>query len=87
MILATGYQTYLADCVHNLLSAHHPQQLITNLDYSVVTRYPKANKIFIQNISKLTHGISDPNLGLVAYRNACIINSIAKREIYRLTPQ
>ena len=40
--------------------------------------------IFVQNAELHTHGLSTPDLGMGAYRNSCIINQLANREIYKV---
>lgn len=40
--------------------------------------------IFVQNAELHTHGFVTPDLGMGAYRNACILNAIAKREVYKV---
>ncbi|MEO8109093.1 MAG: SidA/IucD/PvdA family monooxygenase [Ginsengibacter sp.] len=43
---------------------------------------PKENKIFIQNGARHVRGVADPNLSLVAWRSAKIINELAGRQVY-----
>ena len=45
---------------------------------------PKANKIFIQNGARHVRGVADPNLSLVAWRSAKIINCLAGKKVYDL---
>jgi len=45
-------------------------------DYSLNWSGRKECAIFVQNAARKSHGISDPNLSTLAYRNAVIINSI-----------
>ena len=38
--------------------------------------------IFVQNAELHTHGFVTPDLGMAAYRNACIIRAVTGREVY-----
>jgi lysine N6-hydroxylase len=53
-------------------------------DYRLHWDGPDANRIYVQNLARRSHGIADPNLGLVAWRSAVIINSLIDREHYSL---
>jgi lysine N6-hydroxylase len=51
-------------------------------DYSIDWDGPKSLKIYVQNAAKHSRGVADPNLSLMAWRSATIINSLAKRCVY-----
>lgn len=51
-------------------------------DFSVAWDGPDAIKLYAQNAARLSRGIADPNLSLMAWRSAKIINSIAGRLVY-----
>jgi lysine N6-hydroxylase len=51
-------------------------------DYSIEWDGPKSLNIYVQNAAKHTRGVADPNLSLMAWRSATIINSLAKRCVY-----
>jgi lysine N6-hydroxylase len=51
-------------------------------DYSIEWDGPSDLNIYMQNGAKHTRGVADPNLSLMAWRSATIINSMAKREVY-----
>lgn len=83
VILATGYESYVPEYLTNLLGCKS-RDINLNFDYSVNTRiFPDNNKLFIQNISRSVHGISDSSLSLTSYRNAMIINAILGYEFYQ----
>lgn len=42
------------------------------------------NEIYVQNAELHTHGFVTPDLGMGAYRNACILNAITGREVYQV---
>jgi lysine N6-hydroxylase len=51
-------------------------------DYSIEWDGPRNLNIYMQNGARHTRGVADPNLSLMAWRSATIINSMAKREVY-----
>jgi lysine N6-hydroxylase len=53
-------------------------------DYRVRWDGPDANRIYVQNGARRTHGVGDPNLSLAAWRSATILNSLLGREVYSL---
>jgi lysine N6-hydroxylase len=53
-------------------------------DFSVVWDGPEWAKLYLQNYARSCRGIADPNLSLLAWRSAKIVNSLAMREVYPL---
>lgn len=51
-------------------------------DYSIQWDGPPSLKIYIQNGAKHCRGVADPNLSLMAWRSAKIINSLAAERVY-----
>lgn len=51
-------------------------------DYSIEWDGPDDRKIYIQNGARHCRGVADPNLSLMAWRSAKIVNSIAGERIY-----
>ncbi|WP_254802570.1 lysine N(6)-hydroxylase/L-ornithine N(5)-oxygenase family protein [Kitasatospora sp. SUK 42] len=51
-------------------------------DYSLAWDGPEGLRIFVQNAAEHTHGIADPNLSLVPWRSARILNSVLGYERY-----
>jgi lysine N6-hydroxylase len=51
-------------------------------DYSIDWDGPEGVNLYVQNAAKHSRGVADPNLSLMAWRSATIINSIAKRCAY-----
>lgn len=84
IILCTGYHWQYPDYLLPLrqLISMQDNQLLINKDYSLIWNGPKQNRIYIQNGAKHTHGVADPNLCLMAWRSASIINSIAEKSLY-----
>ncbi|MFC3882126.1 lysine N(6)-hydroxylase/L-ornithine N(5)-oxygenase family protein [Bacillus songklensis] len=86
IILATGYHPYIPDClkgVKHLLEWNEDGQLVFQEDYKMKLNTEGQNHLFIQNGELHTHGVGAPDLGLGAFRNATIINRIARKEVYR----
>ena len=52
-------------------------------DFSVYWDGPNENRIYVQNWSMKQKGIADPNLSLVAWRSAKILNSLAGKSIHK----
>lgn len=83
VILCTGYKYREPAFLQGI------QQRIArfeNGDYQVQRNYAidhTGNEIFVQNAELHTHGFVTPDLGMGAYRNSCIINAIAGKEMYK----
>jgi lysine N6-hydroxylase len=54
----------------------------TNEDFSIEWDGPKSLKIYVQNAARHCRGVADPNLSLMAWRSATIINSLAGECVY-----
>jgi lysine/ornithine N-monooxygenase len=55
---------------------------VLNEDYSVKWDGPESMKIYIQNGARHCRGVADPNLSLMAWRSARIVNSVMGRCVY-----
>ncbi|MBZ5508006.1 MAG: SidA/IucD/PvdA family monooxygenase [Acidobacteriia bacterium] len=64
------------------LLARGEHGFIVQDDYSIQWDGPPSLKIYIQNGAKQWRGVADPNLSLIAWRSAKIINSLAAECIY-----
>lgn len=84
IILCTGYQwefpAYLTS-LQNRIPLHNNRFHVLE-DFSITWDGPKHHRIYVQNAARHSHGISDPNLCLMAWRSAKIINSLAEEMIY-----
>lgn len=81
IILATGYNSRVPDFLdplENIIKRNTDGSLRIKRNYSL----DDANRIFIQNAELHTHGFNAPDLGLGAYRNAVIINTILGEDYY-----
>lgn len=86
VVLATGYRSDLPAFIaplHDRMPVDGDAYEV-GADYRVAWDGPAANRIYIQNGARRSHGVADPNLGLVAWRSAVIINSLLDREYYSL---
>ncbi|MGC9665196.1 lysine N(6)-hydroxylase/L-ornithine N(5)-oxygenase family protein [Planosporangium sp. 12N6] len=82
LVLATGYRyevpaflTPLADRI----ALDDAGRFAVRRDYRVDAGGPA---IYVQNAELHTHGFTAPDLGMAAYRNACIIRDMLGREYY-----
>jgi lysine N6-hydroxylase len=84
VILATGYSyqkpAFLEPIAHRI-EMIDGEPKIKN-DFSVYWDGPNKNRIYIQNFSMKQKGIADPNLSLIAWRSAKILNSLAGKAVY-----
>ncbi|MGM9454583.1 lysine N(6)-hydroxylase/L-ornithine N(5)-oxygenase family protein [Legionella bozemanae] len=86
VILCTGYQWKFPDYLAPL-SAKIPLNngtFCVNQDFSIVWEGPKQHRIYVQNAARNAYGIAEPNLNVMAWRSAKIINSLAQSSIYDL---
>lgn len=84
IILATGYHHAIPDClagIHPLIQWDRGRYVV-NLNYRLELTQETPNQIFVQNAELHTHGVGAPDLGLGAYRNSVIINTITGRTVY-----
>jgi lysine N6-hydroxylase len=51
-------------------------------DFSIEWDGPGDQKIYVQNAAHKQRGVADPNLSLIAWRSATIVNSVMKRTVY-----
>ena len=51
-------------------------------DFSVEWDGPPEFNIYVQNAARHTRGVADPNLSLMAWRSATILNSLAGRDVH-----
>lgn len=84
IILATGYTYKEPDIITGI---EDKIDRIENGLFNVHRNYTidkNGKDIFVQNAELHTHGLSTPDLGMGAYRNSCIINQLANREVYKV---
>lgn len=86
VILCTGYHWEFPEFLTNLkdLIQFEGDFFKVNKDYSIDWLGNPTNRIYVQNAARQSHGVADPNLSLMAWRSATIINSLANQTIYEL---
>lgn len=86
IILATGLQTVLPPCLQNLkLHLDENSRPIISRSFRVAWDGPASNKIFALNFSRHSHGISEPQTSLMAWRSAMIVNDLVGTDFYKTT--
>ncbi|ETW99526.1 MAG: hypothetical protein ETSY1_14665 [Candidatus Entotheonella factor] len=86
VILCTGFEYRMPTCLEPL--AHRiewgPGGYHVLPDFSIAWDGPDDLHIYVQNAAMSARGIADPNLSLLSWRSAKIINSLLGREVYPL---
>ena len=84
VILCTGYErtfpSFLEPIRH--LVALDGDQFVVKEDFSIECDLADGHRIYIQNGARDRRGVADPNLSLMSWRSAKIVNSIAGEIIY-----
>lgn len=85
VILATGFETKIPAFFepllpHLTLDSNGSFQL--NPDFSLQWEYQQTNRLFALNFSRHCHGIAEPQLSLMAWRAATILNSLTQNEAF-----
>lgn len=86
VVCATGYQERdLGDLLGPLgteLDRDSAGRLVVDADYRVGTAM--RGSLYVQNAERHTHGVGAPDLGLIAWRAATILNSVCGKKVYPL---
>ncbi|TDV55290.1 lysine N(6)-hydroxylase/L-ornithine N(5)-oxygenase family protein [Actinophytocola oryzae] len=86
VLCATGYQERdLGDLIGPLgtdLERDEAGRLVVDADYRVGTS--RSGSLYVQNAERHTHGVGAPDLGLIAWRAATILNSVCGKTVYPL---
>ncbi|PPQ15540.1 oxygenase [Bradyrhizobium sp. AC87j1] len=84
VVLATGFQPRTPPFLEALLEGACMEDGLPVLgpDYAVRFGQHMPGPIYLQNQSRVQHGLQSANLSLVAYRNSQIINSLLGRPFY-----
>jgi lysine N6-hydroxylase len=87
VVAATGYRArrpaFLAP-LEPLMRRDAQGRFRVRLDYSVELSESVSGRVFVANAELHSHGVATPDLGVCAYRNATILNTVMGRELYRL---
>ncbi|USD42826.1 SidA/IucD/PvdA family monooxygenase [Vibrio sp. SCSIO 43135] len=85
VILATGFKAPYPVCLDSILplldlDEHNRYQMTP--DFELKWQGASSNKIFAVNAGMHSHGIAEPQLSLMAWRSARIINRLAGKPLY-----
>ncbi|KYF91093.1 hypothetical protein BE20_36910 [Sorangium cellulosum] len=86
VILCTGYEYRIPRFLSPLRERIRVEKggYVYNRDFSIKWDGPAHNKIYVQNAAINARGIADPNLSLMAWRSANIINDLVGEQIYKV---
>ncbi len=84
VVLCTGSEYRLPKYMEPLLDriSLEPEGLPLREDFSIEWDGPRSLNVYVQNGARHCRGVADPNLSLMAWRSATIINSITGRCTY-----
>ncbi|TQV76126.1 lysine N(6)-hydroxylase/L-ornithine N(5)-oxygenase family protein [Denitrobaculum tricleocarpae] len=85
VILCTGYRTRLPEILQPIIGRmEFDNQGRPRLDesFKVLWEGPSDRRIYMQNTARHSHGIADPQLSLMAWRSAAIVNDLLGRQVY-----
>jgi len=93
VILCTGYRNALPSFLEPLRGrisfvsgAKGEPEIEIRDDFSIVFDGPPDCRLYLQNGARTQYGIADPNLSLLAWRSARILNSIMRCERFDCSP-
>lgn len=88
-VFCTGYEASLPACLdpiaHRLHQGDH-QPFCVDRRFRVGWDGPDHLGIYAVNAGRYSHGIAEPQLSLMAWRSATIINDLVGREVFDLAP-
>lgn len=84
VVFCSGYRTVFPTFIENLRDrmVDASGSLQIRPDYSIAWDGPENLKIYMLNGAEKTHGIADPNLSLISWRSARVLNAIVGSEVY-----
>ncbi len=85
VILCTGYRTQLPELLQPLtgrMEFDSEQRPRLDQNFKVLWDGPSDRRIYMQNTARHSHGIADPQLSLMAWRSASIVNDLLGRQVY-----
>ncbi|WP_353981521.1 SidA/IucD/PvdA family monooxygenase [Salinicola endophyticus] len=87
VIFATGFCSQLPACLAPLaerLTRDAQGELVLGPHFEVAWDGPAAHRLYAVNAGRHSHGIAEPQLSLMAWRSATILNHVAGREVFDL---
>jgi len=85
VILCTGFSNTIPkilDPIRSKISFDQEDRFVFNQDFSVKWNGSTDNKVFALNFSRHSHGISEPQTSLMAWRSATIANVLLGEKLY-----
>lgn len=85
VILATGFAGAFPDCLGRLaerIRFDAQGRFRLSAAFAVEWDGPPANRIYAQNLGRYSHGIAEPQLSVMAWRGATIVNDLLGRPAY-----
>jgi lysine N6-hydroxylase len=88
IIFCTGYKSgipeYLAPCAP-LIEHDDAGAPVVRRDFSVSWSEEATNRIYVHGLARSVRGVAEPNLGLMSWRSAHIVNGLCNRAVYDTT--
>ncbi|WP_407330754.1 lysine N(6)-hydroxylase/L-ornithine N(5)-oxygenase family protein [Enterovibrio sp. 27052020O] len=85
VILATGFESAIPTCIDGLrhqLDLDAQGRFSLNKHFEMNWAHASTHKIFAVNAGIHSHGIAEPQLSLMAWRSACIINHLCNENVF-----
>lgn len=89
IVLATGYRQTLPACLEPLagrLQLQSGDGLALEENYRVLWDGPRQTPLYAMNHGRHSHGISDPQISLAAWRSAVILNDLSGKNLFPTRP-
>lgn len=87
VILCTGFNHLIPPCFEGLLGefiTDEQERITLNENYDAIWKKPSPNRVYFVNAGLHSHGIADPQLSLISWRSAKIINHIVGKPVFEL---
>ena len=86
VIFATGLETKFPSCLKGISHLLHLKntepRLVVGKNFEVSWEYCRQNSIYVQNMSRFSHGSWESNISLAAWRSAMIINHLTDGVVF-----
>lgn len=84
-IFCTGYKSgipeYLSSCAP-LIAHDESGAPVVRRDFSLAWAEEATNRIYVHGMARSVRGVAEPNLGLMSWRSAHIVNALCERDVY-----
>nr|WP_298376228.1 SidA/IucD/PvdA family monooxygenase [uncultured Halomonas sp.] len=87
VVFATGFQSRLPDCLAPLAERLHRDEhgeLVLGANFDLAWEGPAQHRLYAVNAGRHSHGIAEPQLSLMAWRSAKILNHVAGHQVFDL---